>query len=122
MEKYVVIARQEFVRGTVTYQAHIEQADVDKINEDLQELATPQVAPITLEDIVTVWENGDWEPGETQLTVKSRYGYGTYRTSLREYLFDYLRDWVYEDDNYDEDLELDDCGPDDYVSHSNLND
>lgn len=120
MEKYVDIVRQEYVRGTVTYTAHIEQADVDNINEDLQKLATPQVAPITLEDIVAVWENKDWELGETHLMVKSWYGYDTYRTTLREYVFDYLRDWVYEDDNYDQDLEMDDWGPEDFVSSSNL--
>lgn len=121
MEKYVDIVRQEYVRGTITYTAHIEQADVDKVNEDLQKLATPQVA-ITLEDIVAVWENRDWELGETKLTIKSWYGDGTYQTTLREYIFDYLRDWVYEDDNYDQDLESDNWGPNDYVSSSNLND
>lgn len=121
MSKYITIYKREYVRGTRTYNTSIYEEDLAAINADLQKHATPAVAPVTFKDLSDVWNGNEAEHLEVEIEVKNDWNMHSYKTTVWEYISDYLRDWIYEEDPED-DLELDDWGDDDWSDDTTFED
>ena len=122
MDKFITIYKKEYVRGTRTYYTSIYEEDLDSINEDLKKHATPAVAPITFKDLSIVWNHeDDGEHLEAEIEVKNEWNTQPYKTTVCEFISDYLRDWIYESDPED-DLELDDWSDDDWSDDTTFED
>ena len=103
--EHLDLCRKEFVRGTRTYRTAITEEDLRTINEALEKNGST-FAPITFEDIKAIWDNDETERKNQKFMAKSWNG-SEYEETVSEFVYDYLRDWIYDCD-YDEDMEYDD--------------
>lgn len=113
MDNKIWIYKTEYVRGTRTYSTRIDEEDLVNMNNDLKELATEDVPIITFSDLSDVWNNRTADRLEVEIELRGRWNKDTtYKTTLWEFISEYLRDWIY-DGECEDDLELDDYNSDD---------
>ena len=112
MNNHMYIYKTEYVRGTRTYNVRIDEEDLVTINNDLKEHAVADVPTITFSDLSDVWNNRTADRLEVEVELRNRWSEGTYKTTLWEFISEYLRDWIYDGECEDE-LEYDDYNSDD---------
>ena len=129
MSKYMTIYRKEYLSGTRTFSCAIDECDLQRINDDLKEYATPAtegetIPQITFQDLSNIW-NSDHSDERLEQKIRVRYEWGNhelYEIDLWTYIADYLNDWVYADDEYEDDLEYDGWNSEDWSDDTTFED
>ena len=110
--KSLDLCRREYLHGTRDYRMTITEEDLKTINEDLEKKGST-FAPITYEDIKAIWEGDETECDDQMLQLKAWDG-RYYEETVRDFVLDYLHDWIYEA-NYEDDLEYEGYGSEDWA-------
>ena len=106
------LCRREYLHGTRYYRMTITEDDLKVINEGLTKNGST-FAPITYEDIKAIWDRNETERDNQMLQMKTWDG-RDYEETVRDFVLEYLHDWIYDSD-WEDDLDYDDYGSEDWT-------